>query len=452
MSAPDLSPTPDTASGVTPAERHCAVEPDQRHAAVDLGRVVSAPLQSAPVYAGHPFRLLLAELEHHVTLIGTTGSGKTTTLTRLMDAAMTAGWSVLVVDAKGGRLSNVCRQVGAAHAAPARIWLPGNRDSWTYDLCAGEPTAVGNRLVGAFEHGREGQVYRNLSQALVPLAARALVESGQPCTLDSLRYSLDETHLAGLARRTNAVQLKAELLTMINNPLHRAALSGIAGRLRMLRYGVFGPSLLPSNRTIDLAECLRSAGVTYLGLPATAASEDVALVGRVLIQHLKQVAYDGLWSDTPHPGLVLFDEFASLGDATQLVDLLLQAREAQLAVVVSTQQLPREAVLLRKALLGAGALIVHQVGAPEDAEALARALGSRSGTEVVRNVQLAPMGTLVRRVLRSRESFLIAPDELTHLAIGQAAVSVRFGRQRLAVVQVDPPSTDQLVPKQDERK
>ena len=84
---------------------------------------------------------------------------------------------------------------------PARIWLPGHPDSWTYDLCAGEPTAVGNRLVGAFEHGREGQVYRNLSQALVPLAARALVESGQPCTLDSLRFSLDEAHLAGLARR-----------------------------------------------------------------------------------------------------------------------------------------------------------------------------------------------------------------------------------------------------------
>jgi uncharacterized protein DUF87 len=427
MSAPQPPQSPASATPLTLSNARDGV---------DLGGVISAPLQSAPIYRGQGFRLLLAELERHVTLLGTTGSGKTTTLTRLMDAAMTAGWSVLVIDAKGGRLANVCRQLGAAHATPARIWLPGDRDSWSYDLCAGEPTSVGNRLVGAFEHGREGQVYRNLSQALVPLAARALVESGQPCTLDSLRYSLDETHLAGLARRTVDVELKTELLTMVNNPLHRATLSGIAGRLRMLRYGVFGQWLLPSDRTIDLAGCVRSAGVTYLGLPATAASEDVALVGRVLIQHLKQVAYDGLWCDAPRPGLVLFDEFASLGDATQLVDLLLQAREARLAVVVSTQQLPRESVLLRKALLGAGALIVHQVGAPEDAEALARALGSRSGTEVVRNVQLAPTGTVLRRVLRGRESFLIAPDELMHLPIGQAAVSVRFGRQRLAVVQI----------------
>jgi hypothetical protein len=406
---------------------------------VDLGRVIAAPLQSTAIYPGQSFRLQLAELERHVTLVGTTGSGKTTTLTRLMDAALTANWSVLVVDAKGGRLASVCRAIGKAHQLPIRIWLPGRHGSWTYDLCAGEPSAVGNRLVGAFEFGREGQVYRNLSQALVPLVVRALVESGQACTLDSLRYSLDETHLAGLARRTVDVELKNELLTMVNNPLLRTTLSGVAGRLRTLRYGVFGEALLPSERTVDLAECLQSVGVTYLGLPATAASEDVALVGRVLIQHLKQVAYDGLWAESPHPGLLLFDEFASLGDATQLVDLLLQAREAHLAVVVSTQQLPRDAVVLRKALLGAGTLLVHQVGAPEDADALARALGSRGGTEVVRNVQLAPTGTMLRRVLRSRESFLIAPDELAHLSVGQAAVSVRFGKQRLAVVQIDPP-------------
>jgi hypothetical protein len=406
---------------------------------VTLGRVIRAPLQSAPVYPGSTFQLKLAELERHVTLIGTTGSGKTTTLTRLMDGAMRAGWSVLVVDAKGGRLASVCRALAVAHGQRARVWLPGDADSRTYDLCAGEPSAVSNRLVGAFDHGREGQVYRNLSQAIVPLAVKALVESGQACTLDSLRYSLDETHLAGLARRTADADLQTELLTIVNNPLHRATLSGIAGRLRTLRYGVFGPWLLPSDRTLNIRECLQSPCLTYMGLPATAASEDVALVGRVLIQHLKQMAYDGLWSEAPHPGLVLFDEFASLGDATQLVDLLLQAREARLAVVISTQQLPRESVLLRKALLGAGVLIVHQVGAPEDADAMARALGSRTGSEITRLIHLGPTGPSVRRVLRSREAFLISPDELSRLGVGEAALSVRFGEQRLAVVQIQVP-------------
>jgi type IV secretory pathway TraG/TraD family ATPase VirD4 len=233
------------------------------------------------------------------------------------------------------------------------------------------------------------------------------------------------------------VAIKAEMVAMLQDALHRKALSGLVGRFRSLRYGVFGPWLLPSERTLDLAECLRSPGVTYLGLPATAASEDVALVGRVLIQHLKQLAYAGLWSDEPHPGLVIFDEFASLGEAVQLIDLLLQAREARLAVVICTQQLPKETVL-RKALLGAGVLGVHQVGAPEDAEAMARALGTRGGTEIVRQIQLGPTGPIARRLLRGRESFLVPPDQLVRLPIGQAAICVRFAQQRIALVQVDP--------------
>ena len=425
-----LLPAPPGLPSVTP-------DLDDSRPQFDLGKVISAPLQVAPIFATQQFWLGLHELERHATLIGTTGSGKTTTLARLMDAALSTGWPVLVVDAKGGRLANVCQALGTLHALPARVWLPGHPDSWSYDLCAGEPTAIGNRLVGAFDHGREGQVYRNLSQALVPLAVRSLIEIGQPCTLDSLRYSLDEAHLAGLARRVTDVEIKAELVAMLEDPLHRKALSGLVGRFRSLRYGAFGPSLLPSERALDLAACLRNSGVTYLGLPATAASEDVALVGRVLIQHLKQVAYAGLWSDEPCPALIVFDEFASLGEAVQLIDLLLQAREARLAVVVSTQQLPKEPVL-RKALLGVGALVAHQVGAPEDADAMARALGTRRGTEIVRQIQLGPAGPIARRLLRSRESFLVSPDELGRLPIGQAAISIRFAQQRVALVQVDP--------------
>src|ERR1051326_1698313 len=125
---------------------------DLNGAIVDLGGVVAAPLQSAPIYPRQRFRLKLAELDRHATVIGTTGSGKTTTLTRLIDAAMRTARPVMVVDAKGGKLAEVCRALAAAHGLPARIWLAGDAESWTYDLCAGDPGAVGNRLVGAFDH------------------------------------------------------------------------------------------------------------------------------------------------------------------------------------------------------------------------------------------------------------------------------------------------------------
>lgn len=402
-----------------------------------LGTIMAVPPQTAMLIPGQPFWLGLDELARHAAVIGTTGSGKTTTLGRLMDAALEAGWAVVVVDAKGGHLVRVCRALGKRHEVPARVWLPGRRDSWTYDPCVGAPTEVGNRLVGAFEHGPNGQVYRNLSQAVIPLAARSLLESGQACTLDTLRISLDRAHLTGLARRMPDPDIKSELIAMLEDDLHKRALSGLAGRLRSLRYGVFGPYLLPSERTLDLAADLDQPGISYLGLPATAASEDVALVGRVLVQHLKQVAYQALWSEAPRSALVIFDEFASLGDASQLVDLLLQAREARLAVVVSTQFLPRDHAL-RSSMIGCGALLIHQLGSFADARDLAETLGTRTGLEIVRQVQSGPFGPFVRRLLRSRQLFLITPDRLARLPTGQAAVAVRFAQQRLALVQVDP--------------
>jgi hypothetical protein len=398
--------------------------------------VVQAPAQPLPLWSGQRFCLALAELGRHVTVIGVTGSGKTTTLARLIDAALAARWPVLVVDAKGGRLVDVTRALGERHQLPARVWLPGYPDSWSYDVCAGDPTSLSNRLVGAFEYGFDGQVFRNLAQAIVPLVISGMLEAGLRVDLDTLRFSLDKAHLTGLVRRLPEGLLKAELITLREDELHRSTLSGLVGRLRALRFGLFGRWLVPSEHTLDLAESLVQPGLTYMGLPATAASEDVALVGRVLVQHLKQVAYAALWATRRQPALLVFDEFVSLRESEQLVDLLLQAREAHLAVVISTQQVPHEHAL-RHSVLGTGTLIVHQAGS-EDADSLARGLGTRTAPEIVRQVVVGRDGTLGRRLLRARQSYLIPPDELARLPVGQAAVSVRFGDQRIGLVQVDP--------------
>src|SRR5438552_2502248 len=88
---------------------------------LDVGRVTAAPPQTAAIFAGQRFELAHVELERHVTLIGSTGSGKTTTIGRLVDAALAADWSVTVVDAKGGRLVNVCQAIGASRGVPSRI-------------------------------------------------------------------------------------------------------------------------------------------------------------------------------------------------------------------------------------------------------------------------------------------------------------------------------------------
>lgn len=98
------------------------------------------------------------------------------------------------------------------------------------------------------------------------------------------------------------------------------------------------------------------ASVTYVALSTLANDKDVELMGRVLAQDLKQAAHRRLCKlatgEQLFPVLTIFDEFAALNEADQLADLLLQARQALMPTVISTQYLP-VTTSLRKACLGA---------------------------------------------------------------------------------------------------
>ena len=76
------------------------------------------------------------------------------------------------------------------------------------------------------------------------------------------------------------------------------------------------------------------------------------------------------------PVLLVFDEFAALREATQVVDLLLQARQAKTPLVVATQFLPEDPSI-RRPVLSAGVLIAHRLEA-EDADMIAAQFGTHT--------------------------------------------------------------------------
>ena len=147
-------------------------------------------------------------------------------------------------------------------------------------------------------------------------------------------------------------------------------------RLGALVQGSFGP-LFAVAKELDWDAVFATPTVVYVSLPVTAASEDVELLGRVIIQDLKQACGRRLrgGTDSLAPTLIAIDEFAALKDAKQIIDLLLQARQAKLPLVLSTQLLPQDPDL-RSAVLQAGLLIAHRLQAA-DAEEIAAQFGTR---------------------------------------------------------------------------
>jgi hypothetical protein len=374
------------------------------------------------VLFGAQFDVSDVDLGQHVFLPGLSGSGKTTTIARLADGALELGWSVVIVDCKAGGLGAVAASLATAHHVPFAAVDPDRDDSLGYDICTGDPAAVANKLLGAFAYEGAAEVYKHAAMEAIPVVLRAMHATGDPVTLAALHRSFDRGGLGQLGRRAGEPHAARLAALEQSGQVGQAAYSGLQRRLGALLEGRFG-DILRDPRALDWERQLRRPSVTYVGLSATASSEDVELMGRVIAQDLKQVAgrriRDGATDSSMVPALVVFDEFAALREAEQVVDLLLQARQARFSLVVSTQYLP-ESIPLRKTCLGAGLVIAHRLES-DDAEAVAAQFGTRSALESTLQYD-KETGYSAKGSVRNVEQYHLHPNELRDMPVGHAAV------------------------------
>jgi hypothetical protein len=381
---------------------------------------------------------LPADIAAHVFVPGASGSGKTTTVIRLADGALANGYGVVIIDAKAGGLAGEARQLATRYGVPFYLVDPDAADSLGYNPCSGDAPSVANKLVGAFSYGPDAEIYKNVAMEAVPVVVRGLQAAGEPVTLETVYAAFGPRGMANIAHKLPTDdRVRARLLDLDSGD--RTGSSGRAGlqrRLGALLEGKFG-ELFRLETPLDWNAALAQPSVTYVALSTLASSEDVELMGRVIAQDLKQVAAVRLRELASGarlgPVLSIFDEFAALNEADQLADLLLQARQALMPTVISTQFLP-QTVSLRKACLGAGLLLVHRVEA-EDSEFIAAQFGTRPKTEVTHQIDHLT-GFSEKGSIRRVEKYNVNPNELRNLHTGQVALR-SVPQRRYTIVQVN---------------
>ena len=314
-----------------------------------------------------------AELAQHVFIPGGSGPARRRPSCRWPRARSPNGYGVVIVDCKGSGLGAEARDLAARHDLPFTLVDPKDRSSRRVRPDAPvTPPPSPTRLIGAFTFAGEAEIYKQVAMEVVPVIGRALAASGTKVTLDdiyeSLRPRRAQASRPPARRRRGACRPAWRIWTSpaASAPPGTSASSAASGpswRARSATSSARSPAL-------DWLKVTAKPHVTYLSLTATAAGEDVELFGRVITQDLKQLCDErmraiGQGKDVT-PVLLVFDEFAALREATQIVDLLLQARQAKAPLVVATQFLPEE-VSIRRPVTSAGVLIVHRLEA-EDAE------------------------------------------------------------------------------------
>ncbi|GEM_PF-1581882 len=384
------------------------------------------------------------ELMHHIFLPGASGSGKTTTIARIADGVCAARFGVVIVDCKGGGgLKHIAESLAAVHDLSLHVVDANDPGSIGYDVCTGSAADITNKLTGIFNYGTSGgEFYKHVAMMVIPTVVRAMEQAGDgPITLATLTEGLIPGRMRQIGQRAGEPYHR-ELTVLAEE--RGAVGDGIAGlrvRLMALLNGKFRDLLLApdtAREVLSWPRVLTSPSVVYVNLPATAASEDVELLGRVVAQDLKQECARRIGAirsgQQLTPTLVVFDEFAALPEADQIVDLLLQAREGLLPTLVSTQYIP-ETTNIRQAVLQAGLIVAHRIEAA-DAEVIAAQFGTRMRWEASIQIEQS-MGPTGMASAREQNSYHVNPNELRELRTGYVAVRSVF-RSRPAIVQVEP--------------
>jgi len=389
--------------------------------------------------SGQPFDVALEELAQHVFIPGASGSGKTTTIIALADGVIAQGSGVVFVDFKGSGLGSAAKSLADRHGLPFTLVDPSDPSSTGYDPCSGSPAAVANKLIGAFTFSGEAEIYKQVAMEVIPVVCRALTAANRPVSLDTIYEALRPGGLTRLARQLPPEQESLKVrLEDLDEPrgVGAAGLVGLQRRLGALQEGAFG-ELFRTVPALDWSEATRTQQVVYISLSALAAGEDVELFGRVILQDLKQLCAERMLAlrkgESVVPTLIVLDEFAALREATQVVDLLLQAREAQTPLVVSTQFVPQDDSI-RSPVMSAGMLIVHRLE-DKDANGLAAEFGTHTVPMLTAQVDY-DSGTSQKGSVRWVEEFNLHPNDLKELPIGSAAVYARRHMRR-AIVRVN---------------
>lgn len=392
--------------------------------------------------AGRPYMLRPVDLGQHVFIPGATSTGKTVTIRRLLSWATAADYGVITIDFKAGGLGEAMRRLAALRQMPFYTFDLNAPDSLGYNPCAGPPASVANKIIGSFDYAGTADIYKQIGMAVVPVIVAARQGAGLTVGLDDLHEAFlpnGLNKLAGQVDEPYTSQLRSLEALRGKEVLIQAGYIGLQARLDALRQGVFG-LLLRAPTVLDWDVVLARPSVAHIALSALASSEDVELVGRVLIQDMKQLAARRILALRQRQAVprlfVVIDEFASAREGDQLSAFLLQAREARMTIVVGTQFLP-ESRVLRTALMGAGLIVAHRVDA-EDADLLAAQFGTRPSTDMTHTFDLGD-GTPRSGSVRRSRTFNVSPDDLLNLATGEAAVRAvnRPRPERHLIVTVD---------------
>lgn len=388
------------------------------------------------------------EANMHGLIVGATGTGKTTTILRMLAGVIPRGLSVVMIDLKGDpAVQDQLRRMAEQSGRVFELWTMAGPGIWN-PMARGDATELKDKLVG-LEEWTEPH-YKRAAERYLQWVFMMLEQLGETPTLARVVDLLHAPALEELGRDRAVPSEMAQQLRAYLQGLDKTQLSGISGmqsRLGLLVEGRAGRFLgQQDGKTIDLLRSAQEGRVTLFSLDSQRYGSTAAQMGSMVLQDLKTVASELSVRQSRKMAYIVVDEFSALsGD--HLLGLLNKGRGAGMCLWLSTQELAdlaRVSPQFPAQVIGNTNLkAIHRQDHPESAELLASVAGTRSAWEETVQFRMdsgALGGTRGEATglgsLRKTEQFIIHPNDIKSLGTGSCILIRKSPRVRTERVEV----------------
>ncbi|MBT2710537.1 DUF853 family protein [Pseudomonas sp. ISL-84] len=138
------------------------------------------------------------ELNYHMLATGGTGTGKTTLIASLMEAALKQGKPVIFMDGKGERKS-MLEFKALCEAYGRKVYLFSEMDDLTYNpIKNGTPTETRDKLMSLFSFSNEGDgaYYTDIASRYLQLVVKLIDEAGVPREIRTIAKLTDFKYMS----------------------------------------------------------------------------------------------------------------------------------------------------------------------------------------------------------------------------------------------------------------
>lgn len=384
-------------------------------------------------------RLPPEHLRQDTLLLGSTGTGKTTSMAVLAEGMVGSGAGLCVIDLKADpEFADLLALIARAHGVPFREWEIGGEARWN-PFAHGDRTELMNKLI-ELEEWTEPH-YKRSAQRYLQTALGVLFELGEPRDLAIIARYLSPRRLAELVDRekrsgkldsARADEVKHYLAAL--DPSDSSAIYGLANRVALLAESSAAESLRGGQGAIDIGASLAEGGITCFSLDSARYGETASQLAALVARDIGTICAERIAGGGSRPAYFMVDEFSAL--PTDHVSALISrsARAAEVGIVLATQELADltriNPAFCDQVLGNTQVKIIHRQDVPESAERMAKVAGTKTGWhetfriehEVFAGRQIGHGRKVGEGSMTKVEQFRVHPNELKGLGCGRAVV------------------------------